>query len=137
MSDTVLDTAPLGTTGMSGLDVSGLGAVFEPQEAHDVVRGESTYGVVEQVIEDVEEASARGPHEVSRDLAGVDAPVVGAEALVADHAEPGVDAAGEGVEKSAPPPADEAAAQPLGKRQVIDAQEGVLVAVEVDPRRSS
>jgi len=42
LANAVFDTAPLGTSGMTGLQVSGLGSTLETQEAHHVVCGECT-----------------------------------------------------------------------------------------------
>jgi hypothetical protein len=120
---------------MAGVDLGRLGPMSEPQEAHHIVSGKCAQGVVEQIAEDGEEAGSIREHEVGRDLAGVDAPVVRAEALGPDGAEPGVDPAGEGVEESAPPPSGEGRDEPLGERQIVDPQQSVLIALESDAAR--
>src|SRR5512143_3787026 len=99
LADAVLDTAPLWTSGMTSLDIPGVGTLLETQEAHHVISRERTQGVIEQVIEHLDQARTIAPHQIGRDLAGIDAPVVRPEALLLDHLQPRVDTTSECVEQ--------------------------------------
>ncbi len=61
LADAMLDTAPLGTSGMTSFELCGLGPLPQTQESHHVISRECTPGVVEQVVEHFEQARTIAP----------------------------------------------------------------------------